>query len=115
MMFSQLTKANSARCQEWDPEGKLGLLFFSNELAGEVGEACNVVKKLERERLGIPGSRATLDDLADELADIVIMADLVAFSSGINLEAAIARKFNRTSRARGFKTLFSNVPEKVVL
>lgn len=109
MNFSQLTKANSDRRQEWDKDNKMTVLFHSNELAGEVGEACNVVKKLERERLGIVGSRATLDDLANELADIVIVVDLIASMTGINLEGAIGRKFNATSKARGFLTMFSNV------
>lgn len=114
MDFSHLTKANENRRQEWDKDSKMTILFHANELAGEVGEACNVVKKLEREKLGIVGSRATLDDLANELADVVIVADLIASMAGINLEAAVARKFNATSKARGFLTLFSNVPEVVV-
>ena len=58
---------------------------------------CNVVKKLERERLGLRGSRATLEDLADELADVVICADLLAKAANINLDEAVARKFNKTS------------------
>jgi NTP pyrophosphatase (non-canonical NTP hydrolase) len=52
----------------------LSLAYKGNELAGEAGEACNVIKKLERERLGMPGSRDTVAHLAEELADVIICA-----------------------------------------
>lgn len=102
--FATLREANAARQAEWDVGGQLSLSFRSNELAGEVGEACNVAKKIERERLGIKGSRATLEQLADELADVVICADLVAMAEGIDLVSAIARKFNATSEKVGLRT-----------
>ena len=40
----KLREANTKRELEWDPDRKLTMLFHANELAGEVGEACNVVK-----------------------------------------------------------------------
>jgi len=43
----------------------VSLLFRGVELGGEAGEALNVIKKLERERLGWRGSRATPEQLAD--------------------------------------------------
>lgn len=80
--YSTLRNANRARQDEWDPEGILNNLDWRvNELFGEVGELCNVVKKLERERLGLPGSLASLADLAAEIADVVICVDLVALTS----------------------------------
>lgn len=99
-----LRSANIARQTEWDQDNQISAAYRGNELAGEVGEACNVIKKLERERLGILGSRATVDELADELADVVICADLIAMHYGINLEAAVARKFNATSEKVGLAT-----------
>lgn len=107
--LQQLRRANQERMLEWDPDGKLSSLFYAVELAGEVGEACNVVKKLEREQAGIPGSRSTPVALEEELADIVIVVDLLAERYGIDLATAIAQKFNTTSRNRGFRTMFSNV------
>lgn len=101
--YTSLRDANAARDKEWGC-GKLDLSFRGNELAGEVGEACNVIKKLERERLGIQGSRDTLEHLAEELADVVICADLIAIQAGVDLEAAVARKFNATSEKVGLKT-----------
>ena len=95
--YAKLRDANVARQAEWDEGNTISLTYWATAMAGEVGEACNVVKKLERERLGLRGSRATLADLADELADVVIYVDLLAMSQGIDLEAAIRNKFNATS------------------
>ena len=103
-IYTKLRDANRTRQAEWDQDNQITLTYRGNELAGEVGEACNVLKKLERERLGIRGSRATVDQLADELADVVICADLIAMDLGIDLDAAVARKFNTTSEKVGLKT-----------
>jgi NTP pyrophosphatase (non-canonical NTP hydrolase) len=102
--FPTLRAANIARQAEWDQDARITLSYRLNELAGETGEACNVGKKIERERLGIRGSRATLQQLAEELADVVICADLVAMGEGIDLAAAVAAKFNATSEKVGLAT-----------
>lgn len=99
-----LRSANAARQQEWDQDDQITASYRGNELAGEVGEACNVIKKLERERLGISGSRATVGDLAEELADVVICADLIALHYRIDLDAAVIAKFNKTSEKVGLST-----------
>lgn len=97
-MLKQLREANSARQDEWEnAKGKLSLSYFGNAIAGEVGEACNIIKKIERERLGLRGSRASLSDLAEELADVIIYMDLLAADCNIDLEEAIKNKFNKTS------------------
>lgn len=101
---TNLRPANIARQNEWDQDNQITAAYRGNELAGEVGEACNLIKKLERERLGIRGSRATVEELADELADVVICVDLIAMHYGIDLEAAIVRKFNATSEKVGLAT-----------
>lgn len=103
MKHPTLSAANAARMKEWVPEGTTGT-FKATELAGEVGEACNIIKKLERERLGMRGSRDTVAHLAEELADIVICVDLLASHYGVNLDRAIAEKFNATSEKYGLKT-----------
>lgn len=101
-----LREANTARQHEWDPNDKVTLTYRGNELAGETGEACNVIKKLERERIGIRGSRASVLDLANELADVVICADLIAMHEGIDLDQAIRDKFNATSEKYGLVTRY---------
>jgi NTP pyrophosphatase (non-canonical NTP hydrolase) len=105
LLFLQLREANAERQREWDPSDQITLSYRGNELAGETGEACNVIKKLERERIGIRGSRATLLELADELADIVICADLIAMAEGIDLGEAVQRKFNATSEKYALLTV----------
>ncbi len=98
-VYGTLSEANAARQKLW---GSKGPMFQAVELAGEMGEALNVVKKLERERLGQAGSRATIQDLADELGDVAICLDLLAVTYGIDLERATAEKFNKTSAKMGF-------------
>lgn len=78
---------------------------------GELGEAANIAKKLNRVRDGIVGNTETPDELkanlADELADTFIYLDLIAQSQGIDLEAAVVSKFNKTSNKIGYDdTLF---------
>ena len=80
--FPELRDANVQRAIEWSNGGDGGS-FYAVELFGEAGEALNVVKKLERERLGMVGSRATVDDLAAELADVIICIDLLAIAYGL--------------------------------
>jgi NTP pyrophosphatase (non-canonical NTP hydrolase) len=99
----KLRAANLARNREWDPQGKISLTFRSTELAGEIGEVCNEVKKLERERLGLKGSRTSLAKLAAELADGLICLDLLAMEFGIDLAEAVRAKFNATSEERGLE------------
>jgi NTP pyrophosphatase (non-canonical NTP hydrolase) len=99
-----LRRANEERQAVWCPDQVPDLSFRAVELAGEVGEACNVIKKLERERLGWRGSRDTVAHLAEELADVVICADLCAMSAGIDLGAAVVAKFNATSEKVGLPT-----------
>jgi len=99
-----LRDANKTRQAEWDPSDQITLGFRGLELGGEVGEAQNVIKKLERERMGIRGSRDTLEHLAEELADVVICADLVAMHAGVDLANAVQAKFNATSEKVGLKT-----------
>lgn len=99
-----LRQANIERNKEWSGGEPLPLEFRGLELAGECGEACNVIKKLSREKRGMPGSRATKQDLANEMADVIIAADLVMMDAEIDLFECVTRKFNETTRKHGFKT-----------
>jgi NTP pyrophosphatase (non-canonical NTP hydrolase) len=102
--FEALRFANATRQREWDPNDDITLAYRGNELAGEVGEACNVIKKLERERIGIRGTRADKLQLASELADVIICVDLIAMQAGIDLSEAVPLKFNETSAKYNLKT-----------
>lgn len=100
-----LRRANVERQAEWCPDQKPDLAYRGNELAGETGEACNIIKKLERERHGWRGSRSTIEALASELADVVICADLAAHAAGVDLAEAVRQAFNATSEKNGLATL----------
>lgn len=103
--FDTLAGANKARDALWDPEHKISPLFRAVECAGEVGEVMNVIKKLEREKMGLRGSRDTIEHLAEELADGIICLSLIAMQYGIDLDDAVVRKFNATSEANKLPVL----------
>lgn len=97
LTFQALRDANSNRQDEWEAGTEFSLVYLGNAMAGECGEACNIIKKIERNRLGARGSVAGPSELADELADVIIYADLIARKEGINLGDAVRNKFNKTS------------------
>ncbi len=107
--LTALRVANVQRDAEWCPDEKPDLSFRGNELAGEAGEANNIIKKLVREQKGWRGSRASLNDLAEELADVVISTDLTAMTAGIDLATAVASKFNATSEKYNLATRLSRM------
>lgn len=102
--FETLRNANIERDKEWDPEHKITIEFRGLELAGEAGEACNATKKYSRALVELPGSKATVYEILEELADVVISADLLAMQLGHDLGRAITEKFNTTSLEYGLKT-----------
>jgi NTP pyrophosphatase (non-canonical NTP hydrolase) len=71
------------------------LSAWSNASFGELGEAANLIKKIERGDFTLDEAR---DKLADELADAVTYIDLLAARAGINLGQAVIRKFNVVSK-----------------
>lgn len=73
-----------------------------NELAGETGELCNVLKKMLRlQSKGQPVSEDLMRAAAEELGDVIICADLIAAKLGLDLQQAVRGKFNMTSRKIG--------------
>ena len=110
LTFADLRNANVTRCARWHPGGvnDWSLSRWGIATAGELGEACNVVKKLNRHRDGLAGNAAEetetrlLAHLGEELADTVHYLVLFAEAAGIDLELAIIAKFNRVSEKHGF-------------
>jgi NTP pyrophosphatase (non-canonical NTP hydrolase) len=111
LTFDEVTSINTTRCSTWhagfpNDEGWL-LSDWSNALAGEVGEACNIIKKIRRAQINTKGaSDPNLDNLkqalADELGDVFLYLDLLATKAGIDLQQAIVDKFNAVSKREGF-------------
>jgi NTP pyrophosphatase (non-canonical NTP hydrolase) len=109
--FAALRQANLARAREWNPGGvAIGPGFAGLELAGEVGELCNLLKKAERARLGLVGGSVSPEAIAQELADVVICADLVGIALGLDLWPIVRQKFNATSEEKGFRTRLEERP-----
>ena len=109
LSFQTLAEKNRERCESkfhsisvWRPSQ------WSNAMAGETGEACNITKKMDRiwpsdqfkESWNKPEERRMqdlTDMLADEIADVVIYADLLAQRCGLSLGDIVRAKFNQKS------------------
>jgi len=103
-MLDALRKGNIERDKEWAKGEELSLSFRGNELAGESGEVCNELKKLDRHRMGIAGGKDDISGLKEELADVMICIDLIAMDFDIDLGEAVKAKFNKTSQKYGLST-----------
>jgi NTP pyrophosphatase (non-canonical NTP hydrolase) len=109
LKFKTLRAVNVTRCRRWHPPESTPWTCadWSNALCGEAGESANVVKKIRRQQTGARNeSDPIMEQLikmeADELADVVIYADLLAHHFGIDLGAAVKAKFNKVSEKYGF-------------
>ena len=107
MKFQDLEAANRLRLPQFknrkgkpahtDPRGHdWSIAEWTNAMAGEAGEACNVAKKLIRGDYG-DDTELGIGELMDEIADVVIYADLVCQRMGRRLETAVFNKFNEVS------------------
>ena len=102
--FSEL---NVARCEEWHSLDDWTPMEWGAAAAGEMGELCNVLKKIRRCDQGIQQnatsqSREELVAMAaEELADTICYLDLVAASLGVDISSAVVRKFNAISEREG--------------
>lgn len=97
LSFRQLRAVNVERCEAafFPLESKDGP-WWGNAMAGESGEACNIIKKIDRDGV----TPELLQALALELADVVTYADLLAARFGIDLGLAVRTKFNIVSDRR---------------
>lgn len=109
-MNKQFSERNRKRCES--PKGfnhRLDSWSGSDWMVavlGELGEAANVIKKLNRVRDGIPGNKETVEQLrtkfANELADAYVYLDLLCQAQEIDLEAAVNRVFEMKSQEIGY-------------
>lgn len=95
------------------------LTYWTTALAGEVGELCNMIKKMQRvERGGVDGgSSYTAKDISkemlrEEIGGIAIYLDLLASLLDISLEEAIVHTFNSKSEKYGFSQILEAGPGK---
>lgn len=81
------------------------LAQWCNAVCGELGEAANIIKKIERGDMSLDESRA---DLGREFADVLIYLDILAFRAGIDLGVATIGKFNEVSNRVGCNVKLGN-------
>lgn len=112
LLFRALRDANAERAFERNAQGVNAWTTTQWALGmfGECGEVCNVIKKFNRIESGDPATLPSEEfalnrALADELADVVIYADLLAQRAGIDLGEAVIKKFNKTSAKVGCRTV----------
>ena len=116
LTFDALRDANLRRCEQvFHPLTSWTLTDWATAAAGELGEACNVIKKMRRwngshndpirniDPASVEGQRA----LAHEIADTVIYLDLLAARAGIDLGAAVCEKFDLVSQRAGCSIVLS--------
>lgn len=109
-MNAEFSKRNRKRCEASSGfNHKLGSWSGSDwmvAVVGEIGEAANVLKKLNRVRDGVPGNKQTPEELEcklrSELADAYIYLDLFCQSRGIDLEQAVNETFEAKSLEIGY-------------
>lgn len=130
LTFEELRTANAKRCNIWHngfPENDdWTSADWANAMGGEVGEVAEAielllltvhfsnvsgktqdsVKKIRRDDEGLVGNKKSreelLADVADELADVICYADLLACKLGIDLGEAVTSKFDEVSDRNGF-------------
>lgn len=109
LTFAQLRAGNKARLplfrDKWgrlahsEPDGSdWSLGEWSNAVLGELGEAANIIKKIQRGDFTLEQARASL---ADEIADVQAYLDILAFRAGVDLGEATRDKWNRVSERIG--------------
>lgn len=74
------------------------------EMAMAGGLACNIAKKLERERLGIEGSRAGIGAISEPLRKVMGLCLVIANRRAVSLSLSIPDKFNIVSKKVGLTT-----------
>jgi len=100
--FSRINRLRSESREGFDhPLHSWSLSDWMTATLGELGEAANLAKKLNRYRDGIAGNTLTEAELRaafrKELADTFIYLDLLAQSEGFLLGDAVREKFNEKS------------------
>lgn len=110
LTFNDFSALNRARCES--PQGFNHPLNgwsaseWMTALVGEVGEAANIVKKLNRVRDGVPGNKQSEAELKNalrkELGDVFVYLDLLCQACGTSVAAAAIEVFDAKSKELGY-------------
>jgi NTP pyrophosphatase (non-canonical NTP hydrolase) len=111
LTFQEFAQINRARCESPFGFGHRLESWSTSDwflaALGELGEAANVAKKLNRLRDGIPGNKETdiqlREKLRKELGDVFVYLDLLCQSLGFEIGDAAVQVFNEKSLEIGFR------------
>lgn len=109
LRFATLREANLRRLPEFknrrgepahsEPDGSdWALSAWCNAVLGELGEAADLIKKVERGDMTLDDARG---EIARELADVQTYLDLLAFRADVDLGEATIQKWNEVSERIG--------------
>lgn len=109
LTFDALREANLARLPVFkngkgepahsQPDGSdWSLSAWSNAVLGELGEAANIIKKIERGDVTLEEARPAL---AKEFADVQTYLDILAYRAGVDLGVSTVAKWNEVSERVG--------------
>lgn len=100
--FDRLREINVARCEHaFHPLNSWSSNDWATAVAGEIGEMCNLSKKLHRQHKGDPTPGQLVELIRKEAGDVVAYLDLFCARLGINLGEAVRSKFNEVSERVG--------------
>ena len=110
LTFGEFSAANRERCEAADGFDHALQSWSTSDwfvaVVGELGEAANVVKKLNRYRDGIRGNKeseqALRAKLRNEVADAFIYLDLIAQACDFDLGEAVVDTFDAKSDEIGY-------------
>jgi hypothetical protein len=108
MTFDFLRAKNLERCERFQPLDAWLPSQWSNAMAGECGETCNLTKKMDRmwpaNQFKVNMNKTEdqrMEDLVAkaglEIGDVIIYADLLASRLGLKLEDCVRQSFNDKS------------------
>jgi len=110
LTFEEFSHANLARCESAQgfnhPLNGWSLSDWMTATMGELGEAANVAKKLNRIRDGVQGNKESEAELLikfrRECGDVGVYLDLMCRRAGFSLEDAMREVFNSKSAEIGY-------------
>ena len=105
LSFERLREANISLVEEvFHPIAEWSPTDWACAAAGEMGEACNLVKKMRRNMVTVESYPLQFREaILEELADTVIYLDLLAERLGLSLADAVRKKFDHVAAKNGSK------------
>jgi len=108
MTFDRLRRTNAERCEQFHPLDSWLPSQWSNAMAGECGETCNLTKKMDRvwpsNQFKVAMNKTEDQRMEDliahcgrEIGDVILYADLLCSRLGLKLEDCVRESFNQKS------------------